>query len=71
MTIEAKIGSRVKQIREKAGITQLELAAKSKLDRTFITHVENGRRNVSVQSLEKILMGLDISFNKFFKKDLF
>ncbi len=69
MKVQAKIGARIKEIREKATLTQLELAKKSGLNRTFIIHVEKGRRNVSVQSLEKILKGLNVSFSKFFKKE--
>jgi transcriptional regulator with XRE-family HTH domain len=71
MKIQVKIGNRIKEIREKEKLTQAELAKKSKLNRTFIIHVEKGRRNLSVQSLESILKGLKIPFNKFFKKDIF
>ena len=71
MKIQAKIGKRIKEIREKKKLTQEALSQKSGLNRTFIIHVEKGRRNLSVISLEKILKGLDTSFNKFFKKDVF
>ncbi len=71
MKILVKIGTRIKEIREKKKLTQEQLAKKSKLDRTFINHVENGRRNLSVQSLEKILKGLDTPIRKFFGKRTF
>ena len=50
MNIQVKIGERIKKLREKKKLTQLQLAKKIKMDRTFITHVEQGRRNLSVQS---------------------
>ena len=37
-----------------------------------IKHVENGKRNVSVDTLEKLVCnGLEISFKDFFSADLF
>ena len=71
MRIQAKIGDRIKKLREKKKLTQLQLGQKSNLNRTFINHVENGRRNLSIESLEKILKGLDITFSKFFGKGFF
>ena len=71
MKLLVKIGARIKEIREKKKLTQEQLAKKSKLDRTFINHVENGRRNLSVESLAKILKGLDMSIRKFFGKRTF
>ena len=68
MNIQAKIGQRIKNLREEKNLTQLQLAMKIGMDRTFITHVEQGRRNLSVQSLAKILNGLDSTFSKFFTK---
>ena len=71
MNIQVKIGERIKDIREKKELTQLQLAKKIRMDRTFITHVESGRRNLSIQSLGKILKGLDITFSKFFAEEKF
>jgi transcriptional regulator with XRE-family HTH domain len=71
MKIQVKIGKRIKEIREKKKLTQEELAKKSKLNRTFIIHVEKGRRNLSVVSLGKILDGLDTPLSKFFEKKTF
>ena len=70
-SIQVKIGNRIKEIREANNLTQDQLAKKSKLDRTFITHVEKGRRNLSVISLEKILKALDTPARKFFAKSTF
>jgi transcriptional regulator with XRE-family HTH domain len=68
MDIKAKIGFALKDIREKKNITQAMLANSSGIDRTFISHVENGSRNISMETLEKMLKGLDVTFKDFFKR---
>ena len=70
MDIKTKIGLRIKEIRTEKELTQEAVAFKAEIDRTFMNHVENGRRNVSVQSLEKIITGLDVSFKEFFEDEL-
>ncbi len=55
MNIQTKIGLRIKEIRTEKNLTQEAVAFKAEIDRTFMNHVENGKRNVSIQTLEKIL----------------
>jgi len=43
------------------------LAFKAGLDRTYIASVENGKRNLSIMSLEKIIVALDCSMAEFFE----
>ena len=71
MDIKAKIGLRIKELRTEKALSQEEVAWKSEVDRTFMNHVENGRRNLSVESLEKIINGLESSFPDFFNNKLF
>lgn len=61
------IGNRIKEIRSKKGISQEKLALKAELDRTYVAGVENGKRNPSIKSLEKIINALDTYFGNFFK----
>ena len=68
MAIEKKIGLRIKEIRTKNMLTQEQLAWEADVDRTYMNHVENGRKNISVQSLAKIIKALGISFSEFFKE---
>lgn len=67
MMITEVVGARVKELRTEKGISQEKLALKAELDRTYIAGVENGKRNLSIRSLEKIINALDISFNSFFE----
>ena len=67
MDIKAKIGLRIKELRTEKNLTQEAVAWKAEVDRTFMNHVENGRRNISVESLQKIMNGLEVSYRDFFK----
>ena len=60
--IQQNIGERMRELHEKRNHTQESLALKSGLDRTYINSVENGRRNISVQALEKVILALDCNF---------
>jgi transcriptional regulator with XRE-family HTH domain len=72
MDIKAKIGQRIKDLRTESNLTQEEVAWKAEVDRTFMNHVENGKRNVSVETLMKIICsGLETSFKDFFGAELF
>ena len=48
MDIKILVGKRVKELRNKLGMSQEELADFAGLDRTYITSVERGRRNISI-----------------------
>ena len=72
MNIKIKIGLRIKELRNDQNLTQEAVAWKAEVDRTFMNHVENGKRNVSVDTLTKIICnGLETSFKEFFGADLF
>ncbi len=71
MDIKAKIGLRIKELRTKKELTQEGLAWKAEINRTFMNHVENGRKNISIESLEKIITGLETNAKEFFNTDLF
>lgn len=61
------IGNRIKELRSEMGLSQEKLALKADLDRTYLASVEKGKRNISIKSLEKIVVALDVPFQKFFE----
>ena len=72
MEIQVRIGMRIKELRTEKNLTQEAVAWNAEVDRTFMNHVENGRRNISVKSLEKIIVnGLQVSLLEFFNHNLF
>ena len=66
MNIKEKLGSRIRSLRKELHLSQEALALKSEVDRTYVTDVENGRRNVSIEILERIIAALNISISEFF-----
>ncbi|QVL31647.1 helix-turn-helix transcriptional regulator [Telmatocola sphagniphila] len=60
------LGSRIREVREKKGWTQAELAEKCQLHRTFIGSVERGERNLSLLNLRLIARNLRISLSTLF-----
>ncbi|MDP1821488.1 MAG: XRE family transcriptional regulator [Acidimicrobiales bacterium] len=55
------VGERVRQIRHTQGRTVTELATASGLSRSFVTRVEAGEGNPSLESLEKLANALGVS----------
>ena len=51
MSVSSKIGLRIKEVREKAGMSQDALAQKMKLPRPAISQIESGTRKVSADEL--------------------
>ncbi len=65
--IQEKVGRRIKELRNKLGISQEELAFRSNVHRTYIASLEVGKRNISIALLEKIVIALEVSLSEFFK----
>lgn len=66
MDIKLLVGKRVKELRNNLGISQEELADLAGLDRTYITSVECGKRNISIVNIEKLAKALKVSLAEFF-----
>ena len=71
MDIKLKIGQRIKELRKELELSQESLAYKAEVDRTYVTDVENGRRNVSVEILDRLIGALNVSFTEFFSSKEF
>lgn len=63
-----RFGKRVRTLRLQRGISsQMTLAMKTGLDRTYIGGVERGERNVGLKNIEKIARALGVSLDDLFK----
>jgi transcriptional regulator with XRE-family HTH domain len=68
MDILKRFGRRVRELRIKKGITsQMSLALKAGLDRTYIGGVERGERNVGIKNIEKIAKAIGVSPDELLK----
>lgn len=59
-----KIGENIRKYRTQKDISQEELAYQAELDRTYISGIERGERNISVITLKKITDVLKIETHK-------
>lgn len=71
MNIKEKFGFKVKELREQKGYSIEYLANISNVDRNYISDIEKGQRNVSIEIIEKIITALDIEFGAFFNDNNF
>ena len=61
------IGERIKYLRtHKIYLSQEDFSVKLGYDRTYMSRVESGRQNITIETLIKICEGLEISLKDFF-----
>ncbi len=60
----SRFGGNLRRIRGAKGISQEDLAAKAGLHRTYVSSVERGERNVTLQTIEKLSKALGIPMAK-------
>ncbi len=65
-TKRKEFGSRLRELRKKAGLSQEELGFKAGLHRTYIGSIERGEQNISVDNINKLAKALKISAKEFF-----
>lgn len=71
MNIKEKFGQKVKLLREEKSISIEHLANISNVDRNYISDIEKGKRNVSIEIMEKIIIALDFDLTTFFNDKIF
>jgi transcriptional regulator with XRE-family HTH domain len=59
-----RLGERIRKLRKKRGWTQVVMAEKIGLDRSFIADVERGKRNISILNLELMAKGFKITLSQ-------
>lgn len=60
----ARFGLHVQTLREQAELSQEELAARSKLSRHYVSELESGKRNPSLEVLIRLSKGLKIDLKE-------
>lgn len=64
VNITTRFGQRVRELRKAKGLSQETFATGCGLDRTYISGIERGRRNVSLRNIEVIAKSLGISISE-------
>jgi transcriptional regulator with XRE-family HTH domain len=65
--ITERFGRRVRDLRQRAKLSQEEFAARCDLDRTYISGIERGKRNVALRNIEAIAQALQITMSDLLK----
>lgn len=55
-------------LRKKRGWTQVVMAERVGIDRSFLADVERGKRNVSILNVELMAKGLKVSLSQLFSR---
>ena len=63
-----RLGDRIRRLRKKRGWTQVVMAERVGIDRSFLADVERGKRNVSILNLDVIAKGLKVSLSQLFSR---
>ena len=68
MNTEANInfGKRVATLRKAKGLSQEKLALECGFDRTYIGTIERGEKSATINSIDKLAKGLNISLKELF-----
>ena len=59
------IGARLRFLREQNGLTQVTIANMVNVERAYLSKIESGERNPSIDMLERIAGGFDMSLSEF------
>jgi transcriptional regulator with XRE-family HTH domain len=68
MDIKQDFGKRLMQLRKERKISQETLAELSGLNRPYISGIEQGKRNVSLEVIESLAKALEIKIKDFFEE---
>lgn len=69
MKLRLLVAKRISQIRGSKRLSQEGLADIADLHRTYVSSVEKGERNITVDSLERFADALDVDVRVFFESE--
>ena len=64
-----EFGKKLRQFRLSSALSQEQLSALTDMDRSYISDIERGLRNVSVKNIEVLAKGLNIEIYQFFLEE--
>lgn len=67
MDINEFFGKKISEIRKRKGFSQEKLALEANIDRTYISDIEKGNRNISLEILDKLSKTLNIHISQIFE----
>ncbi len=67
MLISKKLGANIKKIRLQKGMSQGDICRALDMDRGYMSAIENGKKNITIQQLERLAQALGVSVDKLLK----
>lgn len=58
--ISKKLGANIRRIRIKKGMTQGDICRRLDMDRSYMSAIENGKKNITIAVLDKLANALGI-----------
>ena len=65
--ISEQLGKNMKRIRAKKGMSQGDIARALEVDRGYISNIENGKKNPTLATIQKLANALGVSANELLK----
>ncbi|HEY4309404.1 MAG TPA: helix-turn-helix transcriptional regulator [Pirellulales bacterium] len=62
--LRSRFGANLRKVRVAKGFSQEALADRADLHRTYVSSVERGERNVTLETIEKLAVALSVSMAK-------
>ena len=66
MTLQEKLGKAIIQLRKQRGLAQEKFANDAEIDRRYMSDIENGKRNISIDVIERVANCLGLSVSELF-----
>lgn len=71
MKLQEKVGKRIMQLRKEKKFSQQDLASEANIERSHLTVIESGKKNISLTTLQRIMEALEVSPKEFFHTNEF
>lgn len=62
-----RVGERIRRLRKEMNLSQEQLAVRSGLHTNYVGQVERGEKNLTLETLDKVVGGLGISLEELFR----
>ncbi len=66
MDLKQMIGARIKEVRARRGLTQEQLSERIDINSKYLSSIERGKENPTLNTLIKLAQSLDVNINEFF-----
>jgi transcriptional regulator with XRE-family HTH domain len=61
--VQTRFGKRLREVRQRKGLSQERLAELAGLHRTYVSGVERGERNISLLNIERLAVALGVAMS--------